>query len=375
MKKRIRKILCLLLAAVLLLSLAACGKDKEQAETEATEPTKITDPIQLGDYQVVYKGATIQKDLSGKDALVLVVEFTNNSENPIPYNWGVTEIVTQNGQNLEYATIITNPETLETLADEVVAEVAPGETRLIHSPRQLVASTGTVEVKFEDLMETASATIVLDLENLLAPEEATTPTEAVTEPETEAPTEAATEAPTESTTQPEAEQSPLEWWNGPWYGWWTMYNCKGGYEGWDDLRWDVCGTMEIGQDNMGTLILWDEDYTQDDPMANAAVSLSPEGTTTNGTLTSEGGWFTDIALNHADWIVDPGEMAVDHAICISGTYENGEDVFSYEIYLRPWGTIWDEDVVDEDLPGRYYDWYLPLIEAGEEMPKLIPDLA
>ena len=154
-----------------------------------------------------------------------------------------------------------------------------------------------------------------------------------------------------------------------------MYGCEGYYEGWDDLRWDVCGTIEIDQDNMGTLILWDEDYTQDDPMANAAVSLSPEGTTTNGTLTSEGGWFTDIALNHADWIVDPGEMAVDHAICISGTYENGEDVFSYEIYLRPWGTIWDEDVVDEDLPGRYYDWYLPLIEAGEEMPKLIPDLA
>ena len=65
-------------------------------------------------------------------------------------------------------------------------------------------------------------------------------------------------------------------------------------------------------------------------------------------------------------------MSVENAICISGTYENGEDVFSYEIYLRPWGTIWDEDVVDEDLPGRYYDWYLPLIEAGEEMPGLIP---
>ena len=368
MKQSIRKILCLVLAAVLL-SLAACGKDKEGDTPETTEKANITDPMVLGDFQVVYKGATIQKDASGNDALVLAVEFTNNSEESIPYGWAITETVTQNGQELEYATIFTDPETFATVADEILLEVAPGETRLVHSPRVLAASTGTVEIKFQDLLETDSATITLDLGSL-SREETTAPTEP-TDPITEPATDPVTE-PTEATTQPEAEQNPQEWWNGAWYGWWTMYGCEGYYEGWDDLRWDVCGTIEIGQDNVGTIILWDEDYTQNDPMANAAVSLSLEGLTPNGTVTSEGGWFTDISLNHADWIVDPGEMSVENAICISGTYENGDDVFSYAIYLRPWGTIWDEDVVDEDLPGRYYDWYLPLIEAEEEMPGLIP---
>lgn len=370
MKQSIRKILCLVLAAMLL-SLAACGKDGGE-ESEATEPTKITDPMVLGDFQVVYKGATIQEDASGNDALVLAVEFTNNSEESIPYGWAITETVTQDGQELEYATIFTDPESFASVADEILLEVAPGETRLVHSPRVLAASTGTVEITFQDLLETDSATITLDLGSL-SREEATAPTEPI-DPVTEPATDPITE-PTEATTQPEAEQNPQEWWNGAWYGWWTMYGCEGYYEGWDDLRWDVCGTIEIGQDNMGTVILWDEDYTQDDPMANAAVSLSLEGLTPNGTVTSEGGWFTDISLNHADWIVDPGEMSVENAICISGTYENGEDVFSYAIYLRPWGTIWDEDVVDEDLPGRYYDWYLPLIEAEEEMPGLIPYLS
>lgn len=41
-------------------------------------------------------------------------------------------------------------------------------------------------------------------------------------------------------------------------------------------------------------------------MVSAVVSLSEAGTGEYGTMMSEGGWFTDIELEHADWIVDPG---------------------------------------------------------------------
>ena len=89
--------------------------------------------------------------------------------------------------------------------------------------------------------------------------------------------------------------------------------------------------------------------------------MSEAGTGEFGTLMSEGGRFTDIDLEHADWIVDPGLLDYPDMIHISGYYESGEDEYTYDIYLRPWGTYWD-DVTEEDLPYYYYDWYLPLIE-------------
>ena len=84
---------------------------------------------------------------------------------------------------------------------------------------------------------------------------------------------------------------------------------------------NLCGTIDIGEDYMGTVTLWDTDYTKSEPMVSASVSLSESGTGEYGTMTSEGGWFTNIELAHADWIVDPGLADYPDAICISGYYE------------------------------------------------------
>ena len=77
-----------------------------------------------------------------------------------------------------------------------------------------------------------------------------------------------------------------------------------------------------------------------------------------------------MALEHADWIVDPGLLDYDNMIWISGDYEDGDDEFHYDIYLRPWGLYWD-DVEEEAHPYYYADWYLPLIDAGKPMPDAI----
>ena len=84
-------------------------------------------------------------------------------------------------------------------------------------------------------------------------------------------------------------------------------------------------------------------------------------------MATEGGAFTDIALEHGDWIVDPRLVDYGDMIHIDGDYENGGDAFHYDIYLRPWGTYW-VDVDEEDLPNLYDSWYLPLIDAEEPMP-------
>ena len=71
MKQTKTKLLCLLLATLMLLSsLTACGKDKE----------KDSNLIKLGDYELLYKGASIMEDSDGNDAIVLTLDFTNNSK-------------------------------------------------------------------------------------------------------------------------------------------------------------------------------------------------------------------------------------------------------------------------------------------------------
>ena len=162
----------------------------------------------------------------------------------------------------------------------------------------------------------------------------------------------------------------LDWWNGDWYGWWKMTGCAGDYEEMEGAWWDICGTIDIGSDMTGIVRLWDEDYSRDSLMAKVNVSLSTSGTGEHGTLMSEDGQFTDVYLEHADWIVDPGLVDFEDLIRIDGYYENGDDEFYYEIYLRPWGIEWD-DVDADSLPSRYEDWYLPLIRAGKPMPDAI----
>ena len=162
----------------------------------------------------------------------------------------------------------------------------------------------------------------------------------------------------------------LDWWNGDWFGWWKMTDCSGYYEDMEGDWWDICGTIDIGADNKGTVTLWDEDYTKDSPMAMVNVSLSGSGTGEHGTMMSKGGQFTDVKLEHAEWIIDPGTLDCDDLIRIDGYYENGEDGYHYEIYLRPWGTYWD-DVDEGTHPYSYDDWYLPLIKAGKPMPDSI----
>ena len=349
MKQTKPRLLCLLLAGLLLLSLAACGKGGDK-------PTGDPNVIKLEDYELVYKSACIMVDFEGKDALVLTLDFKNNSKEGATYLWMIDQTATQNGTELETTVVYSNPESLDAVTDSMWEEVAPGKTFEIQTAFTLEDTTNKVEVTFEQLFGSKSGKITVD-PSTLDRKGASGGSEGQTGGDSGG-GEVGGSLPTLH-----------DWWNGDWYGWWMMTGCSGYYEE-EDMEgqwWDVCGTIDIGEDGVGTIILWDEDYTKAEPMASAAVSLSVEGTTEYGTVMSEGGWFTDVALEHADWIIDPGLVDYTDLIHIEGSYENGEDAFNYDIYLRPWGTYWF-DMDDADLPYYYDDWYLPLIDAGEAMP-------
>ena len=342
MKQTKTKLLCLLLAALMLLgSLTACGKDK----------AKDSNLIKLGDYELLYKGACIMEDSDGNDAIVLTLDFTNNGKDNASYLWSVNETVMQNGVELEVATVFTDYDTFETVIDGQFTDVAPGTTLEVQTAFVLNDTTSEIKATFEELLGSKKGTITIDPTTLSR--------------ETAADTEPGASLPAATT-----GDALLDWWNGAWYGWWKMTGCSGSYESMEGQWWDVCGEIAIGADYTGSVTLWDEDYTRTDPMALASVSLNEAGTGEHGTVMSEGGWFTDTALAHADWIVDPGLLDYDDLIWIDGDYENGDNAFHYDIYLRPWGLHWD-DMDESGYPYRYTDWYLPLIDAGQSMPDAI----
>ena len=340
MKQTKTKLLCLILTALMLLSgLTACGKDKEGKDSNL---------IKLGDYELLYKGACIMEDSDGNDAIVLTLDFTNNSKENASYLWSVDETVMQNGVELEAASIITDYENLETVVSDQFTDIAPGTTLEVRTAFVLKDTTGEVKATFEEFLGSKKGTITID------PATLSRETVSQTKPETTGTT----------------GDTLLDWWNGEWYGWWKMSGCYGYYESMEGDWWDVCGVIDLDTDYTGTIELWDEDYTRSEPMASAQVSLSEAGTGEHGTVTSEGGWFTNVTLEHADWIVDPGLLDYDDMICISGDYEDGDDEFHYDIYLRPWGLYW-KDMEEDAYPYRYTDWYLPLIDAGKSMPDAI----
>ena len=344
MKHTKTKLLCLLLAAVMLLSLTACGKDK----------AKDSNLIKLGDCELLYKSACIMEDSDGNDAIVLTLDFTNNGKENASYLWSVDETLMQNGTELEVATVFLDYDSFESAVDSQFKDVAPGATLEVRTAYLLQDTSSPVEVTFEQIFGKKSGKIIID-------------------PSTLSREAAAGVDQTDVgglTTPTGTGDTLLDWWNGEWYGWWKMSGCYGDYESMEGSWWDVCGVIDIGTDYTGTITLWDEDYTRSEPMASAQVSLSEAGTGEHGTVMSEGGWFTNVALEHADWIVDPALLDYDDMIWISGDYEDGDDEFHYDIYLRPWGLYWN-DMEEDAYPYSYTDWYLPLIDAGKSMPDAI----
>ena len=156
-----------------------------------------------------------------------------------------------------------------------------------------------------------------------------------------------------------------------------MTGCSGAYESMAGQWWDACAVIDIGSDYTGTVTIWDEDYSRADPMLQASVTLNSAGVGEHGTVMSESGYFTNLPLEHADWIIDPAINSrfpdVENMICIEGWYEDGDDEFYYEVYLRPWGQLWDDFAADypDDIPYYYDDWYLPLVESGRSMPDVV----
>lgn len=229
MKNNARRLLSFLIAVVMALGLVGCGKGKEPSD-----PNHFV----IGDYELQYKGACLMTDSDGKDSVVLTLDFTNNGKEDAEYLWSVFEKAVQNGTDLEGAFIYVSVESYEMVTDAQLTDVAPGETIEVRSAYTLNDTASPVEITFFDLLEKYKRTITIDPTTL-------------TREETQVETSAST---TEAT-----GDALLDWWNGDWYGWWTVTGGDGEYESWNNQWWDCCANISIGADYTGKVIIWDED--------------------------------------------------------------------------------------------------------------------
>ena len=154
----------------------------------------------------------------------------------------------------------------------------------------------------------------------------------------------------------------LGYWEGDYYGWWVIDSVLEGNSDAQGNWWDCCMTLDIASDGSGSMIIWDEDYGRDDPIAEVDVSISIYDGVAR--IVSESGQFMGDAVEHADWLFYSDSTDYPDSLGFSAPYEDDSIKMDCYFFLRKWGTIWD-DVEQKDLPGYYESWYLPLLDAGE----------
>ena len=187
--------------------------------------------------------------------------------------------------------------------------------------------------------------------------------------------------PTDQTTNP---QVSYDNWEGEWYGWWCITSGGGVYKNFSNIAWDAYAEIQVDGDR-GSLWLWDTETQWEDPLLAAGADMtSTTMVLTDGVFFNCDQWLDDGVENvpmdvpSGSWDIDREHSSVSHfenMLELSGTYEdpnNPNNYFVFYIYLRPWGTRW-EDVQNGDtngciysdmMPIYYSDWYLPLLEKG-----------
>ena len=161
--------------------------------------------------------------------------------------------------------------------------------------------------------------------------------------------------------QEELTLDDIGYWEGDYYGWWVIDNVIEGNSSAQGNWWDCCMSLDINTDGTGSIIIWDEDYGKDDPIAEVEVSVSNYAGVTR--IVSESGQFLGDPVEHADWLFYSDATDYKDTLGFTATYEDDSTKMDCYFFLRQWGTIWD-DVEEKDLPGFYDSWYLPLLNDG-----------
>lgn len=350
-KRTLSLLLCLVVVVGLGLSLAACGGFVKKNENP--------DLITIGDYQALFTGAYITKDYDGDDAIVASFTYTNNSKESSSFMWSMFYTAMQGGVELSNSTVFKSEDSFDYIGEDNMKDVAPGSSLEVALVYKLNNKTDPVIINFSDLMDKETGEITIDVTKLEAKD-------ASDAEGSEDPTEGSVPTPAPGGDPgTESETSGIQAWSGDYYGYWVIDSVWKNASDWvkEGNYWDTCATLELNKDGTGTLTIWDEDFPKDDPLAQMGITASETGGV--GRFVCEDGKFLGLPLVHADWLWYTDATEYGDMFVISGQFDDGEDDFWYEIYLRPWGTDWSDVAANgEPIPYYYNDWYVPMVNSG-----------
>ena len=159
-------------------------------------------------------------------------------------------------------------------------------------------------------------------------------------------------------------------WSGEWYGYWGIQNASGDWENLDGQYFDCFAVIDMGIDNLGEITLWDENSSESEPFSTVNLALAPSSTGF-GTAKSRSGFFFSCDVKKDEWEISPDKQDLLNVIYVSSHYSGSDGEFDYEIFLRPWGYVWDDAAANEyiRLPYHYDEWYIPMLSQAGSMPE------
>jgi len=325
-----KKITCILLMCAMLCGLAACGGDTSSDPNlgKWTAATAEMLGISMGVDTVFDGGFTVELKAKGKCTLVVSGAKGNGT-------W--------------------------TLENGVFSMKSSGETY-----------TGTLQndvLTLEDVMG-SGLTLVFTRDGKAPVASAATPTP----PAADAGIPPVDDTPVNSSPAHEDLPEALQWWEGDWYGYWYVDMASGEYADWEGEFWDCYAVIDVDLEG-AAMAIWNDE----DAMGLLGLQIDPDGGVGYmGGATSEDGNFLGVDLHHADWIIRPGADGYDeHSIVIDAMLtdaDNSDNYISYQLFLRPWGMLWD-DIPEDSQPWDYADWYIGQGRYQEDMLEAMRDTA
>lgn len=161
-RKKKRLIIIAVIAAIIIIiaAIGSAGSGDTDNQTTAAVNSSVeaenseTSNNTIGNYGCVVKSAKLTKDWTGKDAVLLTYEFTNNSSNPISFDVALNDHVYQDGIGLEIA-ILSDDDT-----DYLDVEIKPGVSKEVRKAYALRDTTTDLEVEIEELISFSDDKIV-----------------------------------------------------------------------------------------------------------------------------------------------------------------------------------------------------------------------
>ena len=160
-----KKIITFILALVMIMSMVACSSTANEdpipstpVETPITEdiPTVSKEPVETpnedstNEYIVEITGCTVTEDYEGNPALVVLMTWTNNSDETASYAWTLNADAYQDGVGLEFGILLNSD--YSDMSNAKMTEIKPGVSLEVAEVFSLRDTSTPVEIEISELI-------------------------------------------------------------------------------------------------------------------------------------------------------------------------------------------------------------------------------